>query len=44
MRELLIPHTMIITPNSIEARRLVDDEDEEPSLDECARGSVPLGL
>lgn len=43
MRELLIPHTMIITPNSIEARRLVDDEDEEPSLDECARRIRALG-
>lgn len=43
MRELLIPHTMIITPNSIEARRLVDDEDEEPSLDECARRIRSLG-
>lgn len=43
MRELLIPHTMIITPNSIEARRLVDDEDEEPSLDECAWRIRALG-
>ena len=43
MRELLIPHTMIITPNSIEARRLVDDDDEEPSLDECARRIRALG-
>lgn len=43
MRDLLIPHTMVITPNSIEARRLVDDDDSELSLDECARRIRGLG-
>ena len=33
MRELLLPHTLIITPNSIEARRLgSDDPDEQEDL------------
>lgn len=39
MRELLLPHTTLITPNSIEARRLAtDDPDEQDSLtvDEAA--------
>jgi hydroxymethylpyrimidine/phosphomethylpyrimidine kinase len=46
MRELLIPQTTIITPNSLEARRLaVDDSDEadDPSLEECARRILTLG-
>lgn len=29
MRELLLPHVQIITPNSIEARHLVSDEPDE---------------
>ena len=40
MRELLIPQSTIITPNSLEARRLTADEAEEqdhPSLADCAR-------
>jgi hydroxymethylpyrimidine/phosphomethylpyrimidine kinase len=40
MRDLLIPQVSIITPNSMEARRLAmndPDEDEELSLDECAK-------
>jgi len=36
MRELLLPQTTIITPNSIEARRLVQDEAED--LDELDLG------
>ncbi|WP_035054789.1 bifunctional hydroxymethylpyrimidine kinase/phosphomethylpyrimidine kinase [Andreprevotia chitinilytica] len=33
MRELLLPHTLIVTPNSIEARRLgSDDPDEQVDL------------
>lgn len=33
MRELLLPHTMIVTPNSIEARHLAsDDPDEQEDL------------
>ena len=44
LRELLIPQTTIITPNSIEARRLVqEDGDEELELAECARRLLALG-
>lgn len=46
MRELLIPQTTIITPNSIEARRLAlneDIEDDDPSLDECAGRILRMG-
>jgi len=44
LRELLLPHTTIVTPNSIEARRLagVDDE-EEPSLGVCAERLIAAG-
>ena len=38
MREMLIPQTTIITPNSLEARRLADDGgDEERTLEDCAK-------
>ncbi|MBB5019380.1 hydroxymethylpyrimidine/phosphomethylpyrimidine kinase [Chitinivorax tropicus] len=43
MRELLIPHTVVITPNSIEARRLVDDPDDDYSLEECAKRIRAMG-
>jgi hydroxymethylpyrimidine/phosphomethylpyrimidine kinase len=46
MRELLIPQTTVITPNSLEARRLaIDDGDDsdDPSLAECARRIITLG-
>ena len=46
MRELLIPQTTIITPNSMEARRLALDEDNEeddPSLEECAKRILRMG-
>ena len=46
MRELLIPQATIITPNSMEARRLAmneDDEDDDPSLDECAKRLLQMG-
>jgi hydroxymethylpyrimidine/phosphomethylpyrimidine kinase len=46
MRELLIPQTTLITPNSLEARRLaIDDSDDsdDPSLEECARRILTLG-
>jgi hydroxymethylpyrimidine/phosphomethylpyrimidine kinase len=44
MRELLIPQTTIITPNSLEARRLADDgSDEERSLDDCAMRILEMG-
>jgi len=44
MRELLLPQTTILTPNSIEARRLADvEEEEEPSLSTCAERLVDMG-
>ena len=46
MRELLIPQSTIITPNSMEARRLAmndDDENDDPSLDECAKRLLQMG-
>ena len=46
MRELLIPQTTIITPNSMEARRLALDEDNEeddPTLEECAKRILQMG-
>jgi len=53
--DLLLPQTTVLTPNSIEARRLaegVDDDDEEevdtdseaaPDLADCARELIDLG-
>ena len=39
MRELLLPQTTILTPNSMEARRLADiEDDEEPTLTRARRG------
>ena len=46
MLELLLPQTTILTPNSLEARRLASDEDDDggqPGLDECARRLVAAG-
>lgn len=44
MRELLIPQTTIITPNSLEARRLAEDgSDEERSLEDCAKRILEMG-
>ncbi len=46
LRELLLPQTTILTPNSMEARRLVIDEDNElddPSLSECAKRILGMG-
>jgi hydroxymethylpyrimidine/phosphomethylpyrimidine kinase len=44
MREMLIPQTTIITPNSLEARRLADDgRDEERSLEDCAKRILEMG-
>lgn len=47
MRELLIPQTTLITPNSHEARRLAqedgDEEDSPASLGECATRILTLG-
>jgi hydroxymethylpyrimidine/phosphomethylpyrimidine kinase len=45
MRELLLPLTTIVTPNSIEARRLAEaDDDDEPSLAACAERLLGLGV
>jgi hydroxymethylpyrimidine/phosphomethylpyrimidine kinase len=46
MRELLLPQVTIITPNSLEARRLAqDDEDENdmPDLKQCADRLLQMG-
>lgn len=45
MVELLLPQTTILTPNSLEARRLADVEDEgaTPDLQECARRLLGAG-
>jgi len=44
MREMLIPQTTIITPNSLEARRLADDGgEEEKSLEDCAKRILEMG-
>lgn len=47
MRELLVPQTTLITPNSLEVRRLARDEDadedDDPDLGECARRILSLG-
>src|SRR5512142_1945190 len=46
LRELLLPQTTILTPNSMEARRLVQDEENElddPELSECAQRILRLG-
>ena len=46
LRELLLPQTTILTPNSMEARRLIVDEDNEaddPNLAECAKRILQLG-
>jgi hydroxymethylpyrimidine/phosphomethylpyrimidine kinase len=46
LRELLVPQTTIITPNSLEARRLaIDDNNDEddPDLAECAQRLIASG-
>ncbi|HCA27782.1 MAG TPA: hydroxymethylpyrimidine/phosphomethylpyrimidine kinase [Betaproteobacteria bacterium] len=46
LRGMLIPQTTLMTPNSLEARRLAineSDDDEDPSLAECARRLVEMG-
>lgn len=46
MRELLLPQTTIITPNSLEARRLAQDEEDDqdaPDLRECAERLLHMG-
>jgi hydroxymethylpyrimidine/phosphomethylpyrimidine kinase len=46
MKDLLLPQTTLLTPNSIEARRLAQDEideDAEHDLDVCAERLLELG-
>jgi hydroxymethylpyrimidine/phosphomethylpyrimidine kinase len=46
MRELLLPQTTILTPNSLEARRLIQDEENDednPDLNECAKRIIQFG-
>jgi hydroxymethylpyrimidine/phosphomethylpyrimidine kinase len=46
LRELLVPQTTILTPNTLEARRLAADDSEEgetPDLAECARRLIASG-
>lgn len=46
LQELLLPQTTILTPNSLEARRLsggTDDEGNDLPLDECARRLIAWG-
>ena len=47
LREMLIPQCTIITPNSLEARRLAQDENDDnddPSLHECAKRLLASGV
>ena len=43
LRELLVPQTTILTPNSLEARRLAQEDDEDLTLDECAKRLLEMG-
>ena len=44
MRELLLPHTTILTPNSMEARRLAEmDDEDEAALALCAERLIAMG-
>lgn len=44
MRELLLPQTTVLTPNSMEARRLADaEDDEEITLTACAERLLGMG-
>lgn len=46
MRELLLPQATIITPNSMEARRLAQDDEDDydtPPLDQCATRLLHMG-
>lgn len=46
MVELLLPQTTILTPNSLEARRLAlddDADDDDPDAAECARRLIATG-
>lgn len=44
--DLLVPQTTLLTPNSLEARRLASDEADDndaPGLDECAARLIGMG-
>ncbi len=46
MRELLLPQATLVIPNSMEARRLAQDEgneEDDPDLGECARRLLDMG-
>ena len=46
MREMLVPQVTLIAPNSMEARRLAQDEtddSDDPDLAECARRLLEMG-
>ena len=46
LRELLVPQTTILTPNSLEARRLASDDtddNDDPDLAECAKRLIATG-
>ena len=44
LRELLLPQTTILTPNSIEARRLAEvEDDEDTALGTCAGRLIEMG-
>jgi len=44
LRELLLPQTTIVTPNSLEVRRLAEaDDDEELTLEQCAARLIETG-
>jgi hydroxymethylpyrimidine/phosphomethylpyrimidine kinase len=43
LREMLLPQTTILTPNSIEARRLADIDDDDASLAACAARLIDAG-
>lgn len=46
LRDALLPQVSILTPNSMEARRLAHDEtldEDEPDLDECASRLIDMG-
>jgi len=44
LRELLLPRTTILTPNSTEVRRLAEaEDDDEPSLAVCAQRLIEAG-
>ncbi len=46
IRELLVPQTTILTPNSLEARRLATDDGDDndnPDLAECAKRLIASG-